>query len=239
MNLIFRKENIIYLLIFLISILGIIIVNDFGIGIEEHFQRKSGFYWLNYILSFTEFDSFKSIVNEKISEINIFTPNLFPISKVPFYGVVFDLPLAFIESFLKIKEPINYFLLRHKLIFFIFLLSAFFLYKIILLRFNNIILALFAFLFYIFTPRIFGNIFFDNKDILFLSILTINYYFVLKYCQNSSNNNLIMVALLFAIATSSRIIGILGPISFIFFLILQYLANNNYKLFLKSLFIFL
>lgn len=239
MNLIFRKENIVYLLIFFISILGNIIVDDFGIGIEEHFQRKSGFYWLNYILSFTEFDSFKSIVNEKISEINIFTPNLFPISKVPFYGVVFDLPLAFIESFLKIEEPINYFLLRHKLIFFIFLLSAFFLYKIILLRFNDIILALFAFLFYIFTPRIFGNIFFDNKDILFLSILTINYYFVLKYCQNSTNNNLIMVAFLFAITTSSRIIGILVPISFIFFLILQYLANNNYKLFLKSLLIFI
>ena len=97
MNLIFRKENLIYLLILSLSILGILIVNDYGIGIEEHFQRKSGFYWLNYLLNFTEFDSLKSIVLKKKNEINLFTPNLFPITEVPYYGITFDLPLAFLE----------------------------------------------------------------------------------------------------------------------------------------------
>ena len=239
MNLIFRKENLIYLLILSLSILGILIVDDYGIGIEEHFQRKSGFYWLNYLLNFTEFDSLKSIVLKKKNEIDLFTPNLFPITEVPYYGIIFDLPLAFLESYFKINEPINYFLLRHKFIFFIFLLSAFFFYKIILLRFNNIILALFSFLFYIFTPRIFGNIFFDNKDIFFLSILTINYFFILKYYQNSTYKNLILVTLFSALTTSSRIIGIFVPVSFIFLLILKVLANNNYNFFFKSLIIFI
>ena len=239
MNLIFRKENLIYLLILSLSILGILIVDDYGIGIEEHFQRKSGFYWLNYLLNFTEFDSLKSIVLKKKNEIDLFTPNLFPITEVPYYGIIFDLPLAFLESYFKINEPINYFLLRHKFIFFIFLLSAFFFYKIILLRFNNIILALFSFLFYVFTPRIFGNIFFDNKDILFLSILTINYFFILKYYQNSTYKNLILVTLFSALTTSSRIIGIFVPVSFIFLLILKVLANNNYNFFFKSLIIFI
>ena len=45
------------LMLFLVFVLiGVIIFKDFGIGIEEHFQRSSGFYWLNYLLQFTELD---------------------------------------------------------------------------------------------------------------------------------------------------------------------------------------
>ena len=29
----------------------------YGLGIEEHFQRSSGFYWLNYLLQFTNFEN--------------------------------------------------------------------------------------------------------------------------------------------------------------------------------------
>ena len=157
MNYIFKKSNFIYLLFFLILSVGINISKDFGVGIEEHFQRKSGFYWLNYILSFTNFNSLKFEVLEKIYEINLFTPNLPPIEKFSYYGVIFDLPLAFTEAILKIDEPQNYFLLRHNAIFFIFLCSAFCFYKIILGRFNNLNLANFGFLIYVFSPRIFGN----------------------------------------------------------------------------------
>ena len=101
MNYIFKKSNLIYLLFFLILSVGFNISKDFGIGIEEHFQRKSGFYWLNYILSFTNFYSLKLEVLEKIYEINLFTPNLPPIEKFSYYGVIFDLPLAFTEAIFK------------------------------------------------------------------------------------------------------------------------------------------
>ena len=36
---------------------GILTFKDYGVGIEEHFQRKSGFYWLNFILNFTGFEN--------------------------------------------------------------------------------------------------------------------------------------------------------------------------------------
>ena len=66
------------------------------------------------------------------------------------------------------------------------MLSAYLFYKIILLRFKSTYLALFGFLIFIFSPRIFGNIFFDNKDILFLSFLTINFFYFQKYYENKS-----------------------------------------------------
>ncbi len=239
MNSIFRENNLIYFLVFIAVITGFIIIDDYGIGIEEHFQRKSGFFWLNYLFNLTEFEFLKNQILEKINEIKQFTPNLYPIEKVPYYGVIFDLPLALIETLLKIDEPIDYFLLRHKIIFLFFLLSAFLFYKIILFRFCNTYLALFGFLIFIFSPRIFGNIFFDNKDILFLSFLTINFFYFQKYYKNKSFRNLILVSLICSICTSTRIIGILLPLSFTILLLLEYLSDNNHKKFIKNFVVFL
>ncbi len=238
MSNVLRKENLIYFFLLITLIIGFYILKDYGIGIEEHFQRKSGFYWLNYLLNFTDFNSLKASTLLKLKEIEYFTPNLYPIEQVPYYGIIFDLPLAFIEVIFKIENHTEYFLLRHKAIFLIFLLSAFLFYKIILSRFNNVFLALFGFLIFIFSPRIFGNIFFDNKDILFLSIVTINFYFFLNFCKKNDLKNLILLSLFCALSSSTRIIGILIPVSFLFLIFFEYLNNNNYKKFLKTFFIF-
>ena len=238
MNYFFINKNLIYVLIFFSAVTGFYIIGDFGIGIEEHFQRKSGFYWLNYILNFINLDFLSNEVGQKINEIENFTPNLYPIEKVPYYGVIFDLPLAFIEVIFGINKPQKYFLLRHVVIFLIFLLSAIFFYKIILNRFNNYYLANFGFLIFTYSPRIFGNIFFDNKDILFLSILTINFYFLLKYIKNDSLKNLIYFSLLCALSVSTRIIGILIPLSFLFLILIKILNDNKILDNLKIILIF-
>ena len=41
MSNVLRKENLIYFLLITL-IIGFYILKDYGIGIEEHFQRKSG-----------------------------------------------------------------------------------------------------------------------------------------------------------------------------------------------------
>jgi len=235
MDTIFNKNNIIYFLLIIIVLIFLFTFKNYGIGIEEHFQRKSGFYWLNYLLNFTNFDSLKNLTETKIIEINTFTPNLFPIEEVPYYGVLFDLPLAYIETFFNISDPINYFYLRHVSISAFFLLSGFYFYKIINLRFNNLYLALFGFLIFVFTPRIYGNAFFDNKDILFLSMFTINMYFYLKFNKTNRIKDLIIFALLCAFSTSTRIIGILIPFSFYILLLFKSISEkkikNNIKIF--------
>ena len=238
MDTIFNKNNIIYFLLIIIVLIFLLTFKNYGIGIEEHFQRKSGFYWLNYLLNFTNFDSLKNLTETKIIEINTFTPNLFPIEEVPYYGVLFDLPLAYIETFFNISDPINYFYLRHVSISAFFLLSGFCFYKIINLRFNNLYLALFGFLIFVFTPRIYGNAFFDNKDILFLSMFTINMYFYLKFNKTNRIKDLIIFALLCAFSTSTRIIGILIPFSFYILLLFKSISEKRIKDNIKIFFIF-
>ncbi len=235
----FSKNIYIYIIIFLIFLIGIYTFKDYGVGIEEHFHRKSGFYWLNFLLNFTDFELIKKTTEIKLEEIKTFTPRLFPIENFGFYGIIFDVPMAFIEAFFEINEPKNYFYLRHFSIFVVFLISAFLFYKIIFFRFNNVYLALFGFLIFVFTPRIYGNIFFDNKDIFYLSILTINMFFFVKYLNNKTTLNLIFFSIFCAFSTSSRIIGLLIPISFFFILFFEYLSFRRINIFFKKIFIFL
>ena len=80
-----------------------------------------------------------------------------------YYGIIFDLPMAFIESILNIKSSANYFYLRHFSNFFIFFERNFF-FKIIALRTANST-ALFGSSMYLLAPKAFGNSFFDGKDL--------------------------------------------------------------------------
>ena len=52
------RNKLVFIILFSIFFLvGIFTFQDYGVGIEEHFQRKSGFYWLNFILNFTGFEN--------------------------------------------------------------------------------------------------------------------------------------------------------------------------------------
>ena len=69
-------KNYYYIIFFSIIyfFVGISILKDYGIGIEEHFQRSSGLYWLGELLQFTHFESLKDITANKILDVKTFTP---------------------------------------------------------------------------------------------------------------------------------------------------------------------
>ena len=94
----FGKYSI-YVFFIIYFFIGFSIVKDYGISIDEEFQRYSGFYWLCYVLEFLPFEQLKSEALIKLNGIEGFTlPNP---KDYPFYGVTFDLPLAFIETYFK------------------------------------------------------------------------------------------------------------------------------------------
>ncbi len=232
-----KKINInyfVYLIFIIYLALGFYIYKDYGVGIEEHFQRQNGFYWLKYFLSFSDFDNIKLIANNKYQEILNFNPDLPNIEFFNFYGILFDLPLAFLEVFFKIESSKTYFELRHLINFLIFFVSSIFFYKILKNRYFDQKFALIGLTFYIFTPRIFGDSFHNNKDILFLSLLTITIYYLFKLIDKFNYSNLFLFCLFAAFATSTRIMGIYVPILLISFYFLEYLSSKKN---LKSFFV--
>ncbi len=216
----------IYIFFFIYFIVGILIYKDYGLGIEEHFQRQNGFFWLNYFVSDTNFDVFKSLVNSKYEEILRTDPDLPDPNFFNFYGIVFDLPLAFIETLFKLDSSKSYFELRHLCTFVIFFISSIFFYKILKKRFNNDSIIFLGLFFYIFSPRIFGDSFHNNKDILFLSILTIAISYLFEVFKKQNNKFIILFCFFSALATSSRIMGIYLPLMLIIFYFFDFLINN-------------
>ncbi len=218
-------KNIALILFFVYFFVGLYTFRDYGISIDEEFHRFCGLFWLDYVLSFTPFDQIKIVVFEKLSEaksLNVGSPKDFP-----FYGIVFDLPVAFLEVLFKIEDSENYFYFKHFLNFLLFFVSAIFFYKLILNRFLNSKAALIGTLFFILSPRIYGESFFNNKDIVFLSLTTIAFYYCFKSIDKTSYKNLLIFSIFCSLATAQRIIGIFLPITFIIFYFLSVISDNK------------
>ena len=67
------SKNITYFLFSIFFLVGLFTFRDYGMWNDEEFQRFSGFYWLNYVLSFSSFDELKNIVAFKIDQIGYFS----------------------------------------------------------------------------------------------------------------------------------------------------------------------
>ena len=231
-----KKNNLlISSLFFIYFIIGFTIYQDYGIGIEEHFHRQNGFYWLQKILSLLKIDTLSFLALEKYQEIRNYNPELPNPKFFNFYGVVFDVPAAFLEIIFKLNDSKLYFEIRHLLNFIFFFISSIFFYKILKKRFKDKIIIFLGTIFYIINPRIFGDSFHNNKDVLFLSILTISIYFLFKFFEKQKIKNIILFSLFASIATSSRIMGVYLPLLLIIFIFTEYLSKKILiKMFLKQ-----
>ena len=222
-NNIFKKST--YIIFLLFFFVGVFTYKDYGISVDEEFERRVGFYWLEYVLSLTSFDNLYNFALLKLNEITGFT---LPTAKDhKFYGVIFSLPMALLEIIFKINDPREYFYLRHLSNFGLFFASSIFFYKLLLNRFSKYNIALIGTLFFILSPRIYGSSFFNSKDIVFLSLVSIALYYCIKSIEKASYRNLFVFSIFAAICTSSRILGIIFPISFIIFYFLSFFQENK------------
>lgn len=215
----FLQKYFFIILFVIYFFIGISIVDNYGISIDEEFQRYSGLYWLNFVLDFLPFENLKINTFEKLNKISGFT--LQRPEDYPLYGVIFDLPLAFFEVFFKIEDPKNYFLLRHTATFIIFFISSIYFYQILKVRFINKKIIFFGLLFFISSPRIFGDSFYNNKDLIFLSLVTISLYYFLNLLKNFNYKNIFLFSFFSAMTTAMRVLGIFFPVSYLFLILIS------------------
>ncbi len=221
----FFLNNISIFFLFIYLLFGLYIVDDFGISVDEEFQRYSGFFWLDYIVDFTSFENLKLDISLKLNSIEGFT--LPDPRNYQFYGVAFDLPLALIETLAKLENPRDYFLLRHYANFLIFFVSSIYFYLLIKKRFIDKSLVFFGLVLYLSSPRIIGDSFYNNKDIIFLSLVTITTYYFFLFLDKKNYKNLITLGIFSSLTCALRIVGIFIPLSLIIFLLVSKKRKNN------------
>ena len=63
------SKNITYFLFLIFFLVGLFTFRDYGMWTAEEFQRFSGLYWLNYVVSFTSLDELKNLIALKLKNI--------------------------------------------------------------------------------------------------------------------------------------------------------------------------
>ena len=223
-----RSNNIYVTLFFLIFlIIGLSIVKDYGITTDEPFQRTIGYFWYIHIIELFS-QNFELINDLKVKFDSMYWSDELSKGNFRQYTVFFDLFAVVIEQLLQIEEVSNAFLIKHYLTFIVFFISSIFFYKIIFQRNKNTFISLLITSLYITSPRIFGESFYNCKDIVFMSFCVFVIFFTLKNLKEFKTKNIILLALFTGVATDIRIMGILLSGLFFIFFILSSLEEENF-----------
>jgi hypothetical protein len=217
-KLFFKYFNIIFLL-FLFPV-GIFIYKDYGISIDESISRTNGLVNLKYVFSFfsINIDSYEFLKN--VPDLQIYFDRD--------YGAFFEtINVLIIEYFLNINNISEVFYARHLLNYFLFVISIFVFYLIILEIFKNNFFAFFSALTLFSTPRIFANSFYNSKDLAFMSFFIILIYFSLKFIKKQNISNTIVLAFVGAVAINTRVVAIYVPLLVYFFIFLESIIENK------------
>jgi hypothetical protein len=209
-----KRYDLLILLVFItFYVLGLFIYDDYGLSWDEYGERISGFVSLNYvreILSYEIYQNFPKLSNYIYAE----------------YGVVFNLPMAFIEKTFQIDDSKQFFLIRHFFNFTIFFVSSIFFFLLLNKRFSKI-LSIIGLIFFYLSPRIFAESFYNNKDIIFLSFFIISLFYGISFLNTPSYKNTLLFSITSSLAIATRVMGIIIPFIVLIFFLLRYLEKKK------------
>ena len=187
-------------------ILGASITNQYGISIDEPVERRTGIVSLNYIGDFFQIQSIQSdyvLSQFKDIKLNQYQERV--------YGPLFAQLSVFLERLLNIGHGDNereIYQFRHFLTFIFCMLGGYALYSVSSSRFNDWRIGLLTVTFFILSPRLFADSFYNTKDLIFLSFYAIALTTCIRFILNPNLITASLHALTCAMATDTRNIGI-------------------------------
>ena len=145
--------------------LGLAVLDDYGVGLDELRQHRFAEANLEYILG----DS-----------------NALPTHYYNLYGVAFDLPLLLIERVLGLEDSRDIYLVRHLLTHLFFVAGGFFCGLLAYRMFGSRALALLAMLLFLLHPRLYAHSFFNSKDLPFAALFMIALFLIHRAFRKDS-----------------------------------------------------
>ncbi len=188
----------------LLFLVGLLIVDDYGISWDEAIQRRHGRVSIDYAAE----------------KLGLPPPGLEPNWHLEDYqwanyGMLYQLTANLLELQLGWEDdPYQYYRLRHYLNFFLFWLACFFFYRTLRLRFpTRDWYPLVGTLLLVLSPRIFAHAFFNPKDHILLVFYLINVYTLLRFLDRRNWSNLFWHALATGLALNTRLPALIVPLT--------------------------
>ncbi len=207
-----------FFLFLIMLLIGLMTYDSYGMGWDEPMQRSTGS--LNYEYVFFDDDRLLAWKDKD-------------------YGVAFELPLIMLERKFKLTEIQDIYLMRHLVTHLFFLLSGYFLFLLIDYLYKNKLLATIGFFLLMLHPRIYAHSFFNTKDIPFLSMFIICFYFFVKAFDKKTIFSFIKLGICTGLLINMRIMGILVLLVALLILFLDLIRKQERQLTLKLIIILL
>ena len=209
-------------LFFLIFLgIGISIHKDYSVSWDEPAQRLIGGVNLTHIAKLVGSNSILS------------NPQFTDFSKIPLdqlkdrdYGVIFEVPAIFIEHLLGLSDSLEIYHSRHLLTFLFVFCGLIAVYRMGERRFSNWRAGLLVASFFILSPRFFAESFYNDKDLVFVSVFAIAMNTAISFLITPNTRTLIFHSIASAIAIDARIMAVIIPAVTLFIFTLELIRQE-------------
>ena len=176
----------------LLLIVGLGVLDDYGVSADEPNQRRFAQRNLDAIVS-----GYETTWPEDQSR------------NKRLYGMAFELPALLVERSLGLTDSRNVYLTRHLLIHLVFLLGGLGGYLLVYRLFDSRVLAVFALLVFVLHPRLYAHSFFNSKDIPFASMFMLALFLVHRAFRKETVTAFVVLGVGVGTLTNLRSMGLL------------------------------
>jgi len=179
---------------------GLLLHQGYGIGWDEPADREGGFISLRYVAK---------IIAPSLLEESHFAnlPELATYREAD-HGVAFQLPMAVMEMVFFRHDIPGAYRMRHLLCFGVFVLGVWAVYRLGTERFGSWRWGLVGAAMLVLSPRIFGEAFYNHKDVVFMSLFALGGFTLLQFLRRPGLKWALLHALVTALAVDVRIMGL-------------------------------
>lgn len=174
-----------------VLLVGLVLVDDYGLSWDEPRSRLNGYVTANYLLR-----------ND---------PTLFTYEDRQ-YGPVFEVALFGAEKLVGLTDSRAIYLVRHGLTFLLFWIGAVAFYHLARILLMSRLWGLVAAIFLLLSPRIFAHAFYNSKDIPVMVMFILSALTFTHYWEKPGSKRLLVHALACALLVDIRIVGVIAPI---------------------------
>lgn len=201
------------------ALIGIINLNDYGISWDEPRQH-----WTGTV-------SYDKIHHGDRQHLQGYKDRA--------YGVAVELPLIYIEKILGLKDTRDIYLMRHLVTHFLFLLSAWCFYLLVLRLYQSRWLAVLGFLAIALHPRLYAHSFFNSKDVPFMALFIIALWLAAIAFDRKGVRDFIWLGIITGLLINARVLGILMVAGVSGLMVIDLLGKRDHKQVLRNLGIFI
>ena len=171
----------------LFLVVGLAVLNDYGVAFDEVHQRLLAMLNLEFIQG---------------------SAAAIPRSEDRFYGLAFELPILLTEYAFRLESDRGIHIFRHLQTHLFFLIGGLFAYLLAFRLFRNSLLAVVAMLLFLLHPRLYAHSFFNSKDIPFLVAFVIALYLARGAFRRDTLLAFVLLGVGVGVAVNLRIMGV-------------------------------